>query len=90
MKFSKYQAKNMQYCLAYCGHNCLGLITSPDREWTTYPDGNTKRTWRGIHLTDKKYTPGSTWTSQDPKVVGRLEPSAARELVSAMKRIVEV
>ena len=79
--------KNLQWCIAYCGHNCLGLITTPDMKKVTYDDGNTKRTWTGVHLTDKKYTPGSRWTSKYPVVVAKLSERAGRELLESMERI---
>jgi hypothetical protein len=52
----------------------------------TYDDGNTKRTWTGIHLTDKKYRPGSRWTSKYPKVVANLSEQAGRELLASITR----
>ena len=76
--------KNLQWCIAYCGHNCLGLITSPTMEKVTYNDGNTKKTWKGIHLTKKKYEVGSGWTSRHPKVVAQLSEKAGRELLEAL------
>jgi hypothetical protein len=78
--------QNLQWSIAYCGHNCLGLITSPNMKKVTYDDGNTKYTWTGIHLTDKKYRPGSRWTSKYPKVVAHLSEQAGRELLESITR----
>jgi hypothetical protein len=78
--------QNLQWSIAYCGHNCLGLITSPSMKKVNYNDGNIKRTWTGVHLTDKKYTPGARWTSRHPRVIANLGEHAGRELLESITR----
>ena len=78
--------QNLQWSIAYCGHNSLGLITTPNMKRVTYGDGNTKHTWTGVHLTDKKYTPGSRWTSRHPVVIAQLGERAGRDLLESITR----
>jgi hypothetical protein len=72
--------------LAYCGIDCLGLITSYTPEEVTYQDGSKRMAWTGIHLTDKVGKIGAPWSSTKPRVVGRMKESAARELRNALAK----
>lgn len=62
--------------LAFCGLNCLGLITSDRKKKVRYDDGKFGYAWTGIHLTDKIAEIGSPWSSRTPRVIGHVESMA--------------
>lgn len=70
--------------IALCGIGTIGLITDDEPKEITFNDGNTVKTYVGIHLTNKVCKIGDRWTSRNPVVIGNiydlvLEPKKVNE-----------
>lgn len=84
-----------QFAIALSSNGTLGLITSPEMVEHQYPEGNTKKVWTGVVLSENSFIgqgkdtgkqvqakAGDFWSSSSPKVIGYVEPQDIASLVT--------